>query len=957
MLNPRSVVTSAAAICLSAVIAHGQPLPTDPALVSGELENGLKYIVRKHDKPAGRAAVWIHFDTGSLNETDRQRGLAHYLEHLSFNGSENFPPGSVVPFFQSLGMTFGRDQNAFTSMEQTAYQLALPDAKPETLGKGMTFFADVLFRLSLLPQEIDAERQIIQEERRRSLSGRQRTSYYVIERIAPGSLYGQRITIGTEETINSVNQADFKDYYGKYYAASNATVIVVADAEPGEVIKVIKDKFGPAPKKPRPVPQALNVKAYDKSFAIVATDPEVRSEQVQITRLEPARPPVTTVAQYRAELVVRLGEMALNRRLDAKVSQGGTSYLDARVSAGNDSGALYTAEISGRAAPGKWKSGLQEIALELQRARAFGFSARELEDVRKQLISGAERAVETEATLPASAIIGRINGSEASGDTLLSPAHRLDLLKKTLPSITPEEVAKRFSEEFDPTTVAFIATLPSGEGVPTEAQLLEIGTAALAVKPSQETEATHATTLMTELPKGGTVKEMTEHSASKVWSGWLSNNVRVNYRFMDERKNEASVNIALFGGELLETAENRGITSAAQLAWSNRATKKLSSTDIREIMTGKKVNVGGGGGFGGGRGGGRGRGGGGGGGGGDSISLSISGSPEEFEIGFQLAYLLLTEPRIEAPAFEQYQTTTQQRLQEALSSPQGVAARTIAAAPYPENEPRTTPITAEQISKITLPGAQAWLDKLLKESPIEVTIVGDITKEKALDLAARYLGALPSRERVGRETLRAQRTLQRPKGARVFEKTVATQTPQAQVFSGFYGADETNVADSRALSMAARCISTRMVKEIREETQLVYSIGASSRAGTTYPGFGVFSASAPTEPSKTAALVAKIASMYQAFAKDGPTEEELGVAKKQMANTFDEEMKSPGFWSGRIQEMTFRGTNLDDVVNMPAAYQSMTAKQVKDTFGKYYGKENSIVVVVKPESSGGTPAN
>jgi zinc protease len=954
MSNPlRVVIACAVVLTACALRAPAQPLPADPSLVTGQLDNGLKYIVRKNANPPGRVAIWLHMSSGSLNETDRQRGIAHYLEHMAFNGSEHFPPGSVVPLFQSLGMTFGRDQNAFTNMEQTTFQLSLPDTKPETLTRGMTFFSDILFRLSLTPKEIDAERQIIQEERRRGLSGRQRTSFYVTEHIAPGSLYGQRITIGTEETINGVNEKDFHDYYGKWYAASNATLIVVADADPAGIVTVIKDNFSAAPKRERPTPQALNVKAYDHSFAIVASDPEVRSEEARIVRLEPARPPVTTVPQYRAELVARLGEMALNSRLEDKTAKGGTSYQNARVSMGNDSGALHTAEISGRAAPGKWKPALQEIALELQRARAFGFAQRELDDARKEIISGAERAVETESTTATQGIIGRINGAVATGDAIMSPQQRLDLLKQLLPSITADEIAKRFADEFDPKAVAFIAVLPTSAEVPTEAQLLDIGTKALAVKPTPETETAHATQLMTDLPKGGKVTEGAEHAASKVWSGWLSNNTRVHYRFMDERKDEVSISIALIGGELLETAANRGITSAAQQAWTRPATRGLTSTDIREIMTGRKINVRGGGGFGGGGRGGGGRGGRGGAGGAGAISLSISGSPEELETGFQLAYLMLTQPRIEPASFEQFQTNLKQMLQESLNNPMALGARTAGAAPYPDNEPRTTPVTVEQIDKLTIEGAQAWLDKLLKESPIEVTIVGDIPKDKALELASRYIGALPTRERVTKDAYASLRRLARPKGPRIIEKTVETPTQQAFVFSGFYGADDTNVADVRALSMAARILSTRMVTEVREEAQLVYSIGASSRAATTFPGFGVFSASAPTDPSKVDALVKKLAEMYELFAKNGPTAEELDVAKKQMANTFDEQMKQAGFWSGQINEMDFRGTSLDDVVGEPAAFQSLTAKQVQETFGKYYSGPNSIVVVVRPQGAGG----
>lgn len=947
-----SVVASAAAFALVAPMSYAQPLPSDPAIVSGELENGLKYLVRKHNRPEGRAVVWIHIHSGSLNENDKQRGLAHYLEHMAFNGSENFPPGSVVPLFQSLGMTFGRDQNAFTSFDQTTYQLSLPNTKPETLDKGLTFFSDVLTKLALTPKEIDEERGIIQEERRRGLSGRQRTSNYVLERMAPGSLFGERLTIGKEETINAVQRPDFTDYYGTWYAASNATLMVVADAEPGEIIKLIQAKFGGAPKKARPTPQDIHVKAYDKNFAIVASDPEVRTEDVRIVRLEPARAPVTTVPQFRAELVATLGEMAMNRRLDAKVAAGGTAYQGPRVALGNDANVIYTAEISARASGGKWKEALEGIALELQRGRAFGFTAREIDDAKKQILSGAERAVETESTSPASALISRMNGSVTTGEPILSPKQRLDVLNQVLPTITSEEIAKRFADEFDFKTAAFIAVLPSGGDVPTEAALVEIGTKALAVKPTQEAEAKHATQLMTEMPKAGTVKEGTEHAASHVWSGWLSNNVRVHHRFMDERKNNVSISVTLYGGELTETAENRGITQAAQLAWSRPATQSLSSTDIRELMTGKKVSVRGGGGFGGG--GGRGgRGGGGGGGGPDSISLNISGSPEELETGFQLAYLLLTQPRIEEAQFTQFKENMARVLEESTKNPMMFGMRTAGAAPYPDDEPRTQPMTVEQLNKLTLGAAQARLNKLIAESPIEVAIVGDLSRDKAMELAAKYLGALPARAKVEPNMFANLRTLERPKGPRVIEKTIDTPTPQAFVYSGFYGADENNRPDARALGMAARVISTRMVKEVREDAQLVYSISAGSRAATTFPGFGTFSASAPTDPHKVPALVEKLAAMYAEFAKSGPTEEEMTVAKKQMANTFEEQMKEPAFWSGRLDNLTFRNTSLDETLGEPAAYQALTAKQVQDTFAKYYAKDKSIVVVVKPKGEEG----
>jgi zinc protease len=260
------------------------------------------------------------------------------------------------------------------------------------------------------------------------------------------------------------------------------------------------------------------------------------------------------------------------------------------------------------------------------------------------------------------------------------------------------------------------------------------------------------------------------------------------------------------------------------------------------------------------------------------------------------------------------------------------------------------PMTVEQVDRLSLPTAQACLEQLIRESPIEVVIVGDLPKDKALDLVARYVGSLPSRPRVSTSTWDELRHIKRPTGPRVIEKDVTTPTNQAFVYSGFYGPDETNRNDVRALNMASRILSTRMVKEVREDAQLVYSIGAGIRAGSTFPGFGAFSAAAPTDPEKASALVAKLASMYGVFAKDGPTADEVDVAKKQFATTYAEQLKEPAFWIGRLSELTFRGITLDDLAQEPEAYQKLTGAELKNAFGKYYSKENSIVVVVRPRS-------
>jgi zinc protease len=512
--------------------------------------------------------------------------------------------------------------------------------------------------------------------------------------------------------------------------------------------------------------------------------------------------------------------------------------------------------------------------------------------------------------------------------------------------VTVEEVGARFAKEFDPSAVAVIAILPSSADVPTESALLELATKALSVKPEREAVAERATQLMESLPQAGEFTELSEHPSSGVWSGWLSNNTRVHYRHMDTRKNDVTVRIALIGGELHETADNRGVTQMATIAWAQPATTHLSSADIRSLMTGQKISVRGGSTAGGGQGG---RGGGGmGGGNSNSITLTVSGSPDDLETGLQLAHLLLTEPKVEPAAFSQFTTMVRTMLQQVEKNPMMVGMQAVSGAPYPADVARTQPLKIEQVDRLAVAAAQSQLDRLVTDSPLEVTVVGDLPKDRALELVARYLGSLPARDRVSPTAFADLRKLQRPVGPRTISRTIESETPQAFVYAGFYGADETNLPDTRSLTIAAMILSTRMVKEIREEEQLVYSIGAGSRPGSTYPGFGTVSAAAPTDPAKADRLLEKINSMYAAVATKGITEEELTVAKKQIANTLDEQMREPSFWLSRVGQMTFDGTNLDDVVQAPAAYQAITAEQVRETFAKYYSPQASMAVVVLP---------
>jgi len=911
------------------VRATDEPLPTNPALVRGALDNGLTYLIRKHGNPPGRVSIWLHVASGSFNETDATRGLAHYLEHMAFNGSANFPPGSLIPFFQSLGMAFGRDQNAFTGFEQTTYQLALPDTKPETIDKGLLYLSDVAMRLSLIPDEIQNERQIILEEKRTRAGAQQRAQEYIYERLAPESTFGRRFPIGAEESIKAVAPKDFQEYYSHWYVPSNMTLIVVGDLDPDLITGLIHRHFAAGPKVPRPADRDVGVKPQTTTRAIVATDPELTRAELSISRVEPARAPTTTVEQYRRNLIESIGTWVFNRRIGAELATGKVSFLNAGASIRQQGRAIRIIEAEASGRPGEWKRMLAELGVNLQRARLHGFSEREARDARTLLIAEAEEAVQREATLPARAILSQINGAVARRELVLSAAQRLDLLIRLLPGITAQEVSRAFAANFAATNVTFIAKLPSGGDLPDETELISLGRQALNVKPEKQIEVARVASLLEKLPKVGKIVELAEHKASGVLSAWLGNGVRAHYRFMDQRKNEATIVITLAGGQIQETAANRGITEAAALAWSRPATGKLSSVQIRDLMIGKKVRVSGRSGQ-------------------DTMTLTVSGSPADLEIGLQLAHILLTDPMIEPAALEQWRESEAQSIAARKSQPSGLLAEALAAAFYPHDEPRVKPLEAEQVQKIRLDAAQAWLRKLITESPIEVVAVGDIPRPAALALVEKYLGSLPARDRISDKTLGNLRAIARPVGPIKVERKISTKTPQAVVMDGFFGTDVQNVRDVRLLTLAARILSTRMNRVIREEKQLVYGIGASSQPASEYPGFGLFVSRAPTDPAKAETLAAALDEMLAAFADKGPTENELAVAKKQIANLLDQTMKEPDFWVSRLSTLDYRGLGVEDIIEAPAAYQRYTTQEIRETFARYSEPGSRFRFVITP---------
>ncbi|MBU0617435.1 MAG: insulinase family protein, partial [Planctomycetes bacterium] len=759
--------------------------------------------------------------------------------------------------------------------------------------------SDQAFRCLLLEDEIEKERGVILAEIRAGKSAAQRIRDKLWPQVFAGSRFAERMVLGLEEVIESATRDDFVDYYQTWFRPERVTLVMVGDTDPGPVVPLIEKWFGDyRPTVSARVEPGAQFKTFTQQRAMVVTDPEYERCQVTIYNILPGRRPTTTVAEARVELVEGIGSWILDRRFDERVKKGEASYHNAGGGVMSFFGEALL--VMGRAGgePGQWEKMLEELIVEISRARQYGFTERELELARAEIAADAERAVNTEATRNARRIAMEMIRAVNDEEPVMSATQELELIERLLPTIELKEVSAAFATSFAPGTFAYALQMPEKDEIklPTNEEVLAAARAALARKVEPPKDEQRATELLASEPRPGKVVESTTDEELNTTHFWLENGVRVHHRFMDYKKDLVLVGISLGGARLEETAGSAGVTEVAALAFNQPATKRLSSTEITDIMTGKQINL-------------RAefmeR---------DSLDILVTGSPDDLEIGLQLAHVLLTEGRIEQPAFKKWVETSLQKYERFSKSPQFAAMATLLEV-ISGNDPRVTMNDPQRINAQSLERCQAWLERLCREAPLEVAVVGEMTQDEVMPLIEKYVGSLPKRSRSAAQ-LDPLRKLNRGEGPLDRRVSVDTITPQAMVFYGFVGSDARDVRDSQALELAAKTLDSQLIERVREELGLVYSIGVQTEASEVYEDAGMFVSGAPCAPDKAEELVSEIEGLFTGFAENGPTEEELANAKKQVLNNLDTRIREPTFWWGKLRYVDLHKVDLDQLKHL-----------------------------------------
>lgn len=907
-------------------------LNADPKIQFGRLENGLRYLILPNEEPPGRASLRLYMDAGSVMEADDQQGMAHFLEHMAFNGTRGYPKAEdMVKYFQHLGMSFGGDTNAHTSFRETVYQLELPKVEDKYFADAISLFRDYLDGMLLEEEEINKERGIILSEKLSRDSVEWRTMLAGFKFALPEGLISSRMPIGIESTLKTMSRARFVDFYETYYTPERAVVVVVGDIkEPAKVKSLIEEKFKDAkrrrPKSPEP---AMGKITTGRGLvAMLHYEKDAPATDISIERLRPAKVVPDTAARRRELLVRDMGDLMLNQRLSELAKKEGAPFLSAESYSYEF---LQFVEVIGgmiKCKPELWKESLGVIEQEMRRAMEHGFTEAEFAQAKANLLKDAKLRAEQASTRQSKALSSQIVSVLAAKKVVTHPSDDLARIEKALAGITKDECHASFRESWDSKDIqVFIGGNLNLEGDAAK-DILAVYRAS-AAKPVTAPENKQVSAFAyTSFGPEGKVASRQERKDVEVTQVVFANNVRLNVKKTPFQKNAVSI-IASFGGGKLEAPkDNPAVLTFAQSAFEAGGLVKHSADDLRQVLAGKTVNAG----FAVGD---------------DAFLLSGKTTPADMELQLQLLAAYLTAPGYRDEAQREIRKNLDAIYTQLAHTAEGVMTDQVSAFIHAE-DPRFGFPERAALEKVTLADLKAWLARPLAESYLEIGIVGDVDIEKAIAAVARTFGALPARA-ASKPDFASERKVA---FAKQKEKTFSFSTEIPKAISAIYWptADMSDIKRTRRLILLGSILDDRLRVKVREELGETYSPACYHVASDTYTGYGYMTAMMELKPGQTAKIAAIVKEISNNLATGKISEDEFDRAKKPQMEQLLQMRRDNRYWLQNVvrncQESPRR---LDWAASLIDDFGSIKREDLEALAREYLGADRAVVATIMPE--------
>ncbi len=905
------------------------PIPPDPAVMTGTLANGFTYFIRENDQPENRAELRLVVNAGSILEDDDQQGLAHFVEHMAFNGTRNFEKQELVDYLESIGMQFGPDVNAYTSFDETVYMLQVPMDDPEVVSTAFQILEDWAHGVVFDPEEVDKERGVVIEEwrGRRGAGARMQDEQFPV--MLQGSRYAERLPIGKTAILESAAPELLQRFYEDWYRPDLMAVVAVGDFDGEEIKAMVEAHFGgiEGPADPRPRFEA-EVPIDHPPLVAIASDVEAPQSQVGVMYKQPPSPQ-GTVGDYRRNLVRSVYSGMLNARLDELRLQAEPPFVIAVSGGGGFVRGVDAYQLNALVPEGGIERGLDALLTEAERVVRHGFTQSEL-DRRKVAIRRAnERSLAERDNQESARFAGQYVQVFLEGNPYPSVETRVALSEALLDGISLEEANSVAQAWLTEQGRVILANSPEKEGleVPAEADLTGVFAAVGGKDIAPYEDAAADAPLLPVLPEGSAVasEETIDEVGVTVWT--LENGVRVVLKPTDFKEDEILFSATSPGGTSLLSDDVYRTTSWAGSVVGQSGVGDFDQTALRKKLTGQAVRVSPSLG---------------------SLSEGISGSasPKDIETALQLVYLYFHSPRLDENAFSAFKTMQNGILGNMGASPEFSFSDTVSQT-MSQGHPRSRGLS-EMIGDLEMADLdrafEVYKDRFADASDFTFYFVGAFEPEAMRPMVEQYLGALPDLGRV-----EDWRDLGIDPPAGVIEKVVHMGLePKSRTQIIFTGDGEYSREESTAISALADVLDIRLRELLREDLGGTYGVGVSGRISSRPDEEYRVSISFGSAPERAEELSAVAFEEIERIKAEGPDEETVAKVRETQRRAKETNLRENRYWLSQLASYERLGIALTEVPSYELI-EGWTAEQVRQAAIRYLRTDQYAKFVLLPE--------
>ena len=909
-------------------------LAPDPAVRLGVLPNGMRYAIRKNATPPGTAVMRLLIDVGSTAEAEDERGLAHFIEHMAFNGTTNVPEGEMIKILERLGLEFGADTNAFTSYDQTGYLLDLPNVKAETVDTALYLLRETASEIRFDPASIDRERGVILSELRTRANYAQRNRESLFEFTVPDTRIATRSPIGDKAVIETAPAERFRSFYERYYTPGRSTLVVVGDVDVAEMEAKIQASFGNWEAKHGEAPDVplgrIDTARADK--ANIFTHPAI-DEVTTVIRFSPYVEEPDSKATRRAKLTRALAYNIVGRRLGRIARQEDAPFVGASVGRSDVYRIANQSVLNVATRDGEWQRGLEAAERELRSALRYGFTKAELAEQLANFTTGYENAVRGQDTRSNDQLADQIMGMAKDGMIVTTPESQLERFTALRDALTPKILLKAFREDFGTLDKPLIhlATKVDPEGGADGVRFAFAQAQKMKVARPQARDA--QAFAYQDFGSPGTVVADSTIEDLGIRTIRFANNVRLNLKKTDFDRNRVLVSLRIDGGDLLASRDNPEATSLMNI-FVRGGLEAHSLDDLYSIFAGRAVSLN----FGSGE---------------DYLGGYLATTPDDLKLQMQVLTAFTTHPGYRSEAIDQYRSYLPNFYARLNATPEGAIGSQIGAI-LSDNDPRFSLADKAVFEKLTFDDLKAAIGDRLEKGAIEIGLVGDFDEEQAIAAVAATFGALPEREAEFRDYDEARtRQFTQNRSPRVLHHK--GEADQAIVEFYWPTTDDADYREDVRLRLLAELLQIKVTDQIREQLGASYSPVARSFTSSIYPGYGYIQIStnvASGDVDKVSEAVRHIAAELSAPAPlaGSPSTpspiaaDELARARTPILENIANSVKSNSAWLGVVDSAQSKPAKLDRFRSGGTAFGKVSAEELLALARTYLAPDRALQV-------------